>query len=74
MLGAQQGNVRKLFNTSGRDYKALGLSEKLPGMKEAEALALLAGNGNLVKRPFLLTKDGGVVGFQEAAWRQALEG
>ena len=33
---------------------------------------LLAGNGMLVKRPFLLLKDTGLVGFREDEWRTAL--
>jgi len=75
MLAAQGGEVRKLFNTSGRDYRALGLGEKLPAMTEAAALALLAGNGNLVKRPVLLGPGGiALVGFSEAAWSAALTG
>jgi arsenate reductase len=74
MLAAQGGELRKLFNTSGVDYRALGLSEKLPTMAKAAALTLLAGNGNLVKRPFLLRSDGlGLVGFNEAAWATALK-
>lgn len=72
MLGYLDGNVRALFNTSGGDYKALHLKEQLPGMREADALALLAQNGNLVKRPFLLGDDFGTVGFNEAAWAQML--
>ena len=72
MLKAQDGDLRKLFNTSGRDYKELGLSEKLPAMTEADALALLAKNGNLVKRPFLIGKDVHLVGFKEEAWSAAL--
>lgn len=73
MLVAQGGEVRKLFNTSGADYRALGLGEKLPEMTEAAALTLLAGNGNLVKRPFLLRADGaGWVGFNEETWTAAL--
>jgi arsenate reductase len=44
-------------------------------MTEAAALALLAGNGNLVKRPFLLGADGlGLVGFNEVVWAARLEG
>jgi arsenate reductase len=74
MLAAQGGELRKLFNTSGLDYRAQGLGEKLPSMTEAAALALLAGNGNLVKRPFLLGADGlGLVGFNEAVWAARLE-
>ena len=41
---------------------------------ETEALGLLAGNGNLVKRPFLLGPKVGLVGFNEAAWTAALQG
>jgi len=68
MLKAMDGNLRKLFNTSGGDYKELNLKDTLPGMSEKEALELLASNGNLVKRPFVLGKDTATVGFNEAAW------
>ncbi|MDE1170573.1 MAG: arsenate reductase family protein [Verrucomicrobium sp.] len=68
MLEAYGGDLRKLFNTSGRDYKELGLSAKLPAMTEAQALALLAKNGNLVKRPFLIGKTARRVGFREEEW------
>src|SRR6185369_13463473 len=69
MLGVYPGDIRRLFNTSGRDYQALNLKEKLPKMSEADALKLLAQNGNLVKRPFLLSGQRGMVGFEEKAWR-----
>ena len=68
------GNVRKLFNASGADYKALKLSAKLPGMSEGEALSLLAGNGNLVKRPFLIGDTARFVGFDLAQWQAAFSG
>ncbi|MET0262953.1 MAG: Spx/MgsR family RNA polymerase-binding regulatory protein [Rariglobus sp.] len=69
------GALRKLFNTSGVDYRAQKLGEKLPSLSEAEAIALLAGNGNLVKRPFALGSGGsdvGLVGFDEKVWAAAL--
>jgi arsenate reductase len=73
MLAAQGGELRKLFNTSGADYRAQGLGEKLPTMTETATLKLLAGNGNLVKRPFLLRADGvGLVGFNESTWAEVL--
>jgi len=74
MLKAQGGNLRRLCNTSGMDYRALGLAEKLPGMSTAEALALLRSNGMLVKRPFALDEKSGVflTGFREAEWEKAL--
>lgn len=72
MLAAQGGELRRLFNTSGGDYRELKLGEKLPAMTEAAALALLAGNGNLVKRPFLLDGKSALIGFDETAWSKAL--
>jgi len=74
MLAAKAGAVRKLFNTAGRDYRDLKLGEKLDAMSEAEALALLAGNGNLVKRPFAIGPGVALTGFDEAAWRATLRG
>lgn len=67
-LQAYQGEIRRLFNTSGRDYKEMELSKKLPSLSEAEAIALLAGNGNLVKRPFVVLESGYLVGFAETEW------
>jgi arsenate reductase len=72
MLAARSGELRKLFNTSGREYREQKLGEKLPGMPEAAALALLAANGNLVKRPFLLGGGVALVGFDEKTWAAAL--
>ena len=72
MLAFHGGELRKLFNTSGQDYKALGLAAKLPMLSMEEALALLASNGNLVKRPFALGKDVGLVGFKPDEWERRL--
>lgn len=72
MLAAYDGQIRRLFNTSGLDYRAQKLNEKLPAMDEAAALALLTKNGNLVKRPFLLGPNVAIVGFDEQRWKDAL--
>ena len=64
------GDLKRLFNTSGLDYKALNMKDRLPKLSEPEALALLATNGNLVKRPFLLTKTGGTTGFKLDEWER----
>lgn len=72
MLSAYDSQVRRLFNTSGGDYREQKLSEKLPTMNEAAALALLAGNGNLVKRPFLIGDGVALVGFDESTWAARL--
>lgn len=72
MLKARGGEMRRLFNTSGGDYKTLGLGAKLPELGRAEALSLLEGNGNLVKRPFAIGGGIFLTGFDEEAWRAAL--
>jgi arsenate reductase (glutaredoxin) len=72
-LGAVGGDLRKLFNTSGMDYRELGMKDKLPGMNEAEAIGLLSKNGNLVKRPFLIKGLKALIGFNEVEWRETLE-
>ena len=65
--------MKKFFNTSGLQYKALGLKEKLPGMTVEEQLRLLATDGMLVKRPIIVTDDGKVLtGFREAEWESTL--
>ena len=73
MLKVYEGNLRRLFNTSGGDYKALNLKDKLPSLSDTQAIDLLAGNGNLIKRPFVLTKKSGVIGFKEEEWAKLLE-
>ena len=73
MLRRYDGNIRRLFNTSGRDYRDLKLSESLPTMSTADAIELLSQNGNLVKRPFVPTASGGVVGFKEEEWEDLLD-
>ena len=65
--------LKKFFNTSGLQYKALQLKDKLPTMTEDEMFDLLASDGMLVKRPMLITDDKVLVGFKEADWAQLLK-
>ena len=65
--------LKKFFNTSGLQYKALGLKDKLPAMSEEEQLALLATDGMLVKRPILVGDGFVLVGFRQAEWEEALQ-
>lgn len=64
--------LKKFFNTSGVQYKALQLKDKLPAMSEAEQLALLATDGMLVKRPLLVGDDFVLAGFKEPDWIEKL--
>ena len=64
--------LKKFFNTSGLQYKALGLKDKLPTMTEEEQLALLSSDGMLVKRPILVGEGFFRVGFREKEWEDTL--
>ena len=64
--------LKKFFNTSGLQYKALGLKDKLPVMSEEEQIALMATDGMLVKRPILVGDGFVLVGFKEAQWAEQL--
>ena len=65
--------LRRFFNTSGLQYRALGLREKLPQMTEEQQLELLATDGMLVKRPLLVTEEKVLVGFRESEWQALLQ-
>ena len=64
--------VKKLFNTSGMQYRALELKDKLPTMTEEEQLRLLATDGMLVKRPLVVKDNTVLTGFKEADWKKLL--
>jgi arsenate reductase len=70
VLAAHDGNIGRVFNSSGIEYRALKMSEKLPALSEAEKLSLLAGNGSLVKRPFVVGAGVALVGFNAAKWAE----
>lgn len=65
--------VRRFFNTSGVLYRERNIKAQLDaGMTDADAFALLAENGMLVKRPIVVGEDFVLVGFREAEWEKAL--
>jgi len=65
--------LKKFFNTSGLQYKTLGLKDKLPTMSEEEQIALLATDGMLVKRPLLVGDDFVLTGFRQNEWEERLK-
>ena len=65
--------LKKFFNTSGLQYKALNLKDKLPGMSDEDQIALLASDGMLVKRPLLVADDYVLTGFRQAEWEEKLK-
>ena len=64
--------LRRFFNTSGLQYRAVKLKDRLPQMSDEEQLQLLATDGMLVKRPLLILEDDILVGFREAQWQEKL--
>tara|TARA_Y100000588_G_scaffold363017_1_gene425282 strand:+ start:1192 stop:1548 length:357 start_codon:yes stop_codon:yes gene_type:complete len=71
MLKAKNGELKKLFNTSSKDYRDPAVKDRLPSLSVDQALDMLANRGNLIKRPFLLSEKVALVGFKEEEWSLA---
>ena len=65
--------LKKFFNTSGLQYRALELAKRLPQMSEDEKFALLASDGMLVKRPLLIGDGFVLAGFRQGEWEAKLK-
>lgn len=63
--------LARLFNTSGQSYRQGNFRERLKQMSRAEALAALAADGKLIKRPLSISPELVLVGFDEEAFRRA---
>ena len=64
--------IRRFFNTSGIQYRALGLKDKVDVMTDEEAYALLSTDGMLVKRPILIGDNFVTTGFREKEWESLI--
>lgn len=65
--------VRRLFNTSGKLYRELGMKDRFAaGISDDECLELLAQDGMLVKRPIVVAGDYVLVGFNQSDWERVL--
>jgi arsenate reductase len=62
--------MKKLFNTSGEQYKKLRIKDKIGAMTEAQAIELLSRNGRLVKRPIAVDGNRITVGFNEIEYKE----
>ncbi|MCB0420589.1 MAG: arsenate reductase family protein [Bdellovibrionales bacterium] len=71
VLKSYEGNLKRLFNTSGVAYRELKISDKLKTMSDQEAIDLLSKNGRLVKRPFIASSGAQLVGFKQEEWDEA---
>lgn len=63
------GDIKKLFNTSGKDYREGNWKEKLGNLSEEQIYKELSSNGNLVKRPFVVGDGWFLVGFKDEEWK-----
>ncbi len=64
--------IARLFNTSGQSYREGGYKERLKQMSRAQALAALAADGKLIKRPVLFGPGVALVGFDASLYEAAL--
>ena len=62
--------MKKLFNTSGEQYKKLRIKDKIGDMTEVQAIDLLSSNGRLVKRPIAVDGNRITVGFDEIEYKE----
>ena len=66
--------IARFFNTSGESYRAGGFKERLRTMTDIQALAALAADGKLIKRPLVDTGTDVLVGFDEDRLRRRVPG
>ena len=70
---AKQADVepKKLFNTSGVQYRELKIKTKLPTLTNKDMVQMLAGNGRLIKRPLVTDGSTTTIGFKQDAFMAA---
>lgn len=64
--------LARLFNTSGQSYREGNYKERLKQISRAEALAALAADGKLIKRPLVISDELVLIGFDEEEYAAAL--
>ncbi|KGG17079.1 Arsenate reductase related protein [Prochlorococcus sp. MIT 0603] len=66
----QLGDRKYLFNTSGKSYRAIGAAS-IRRMSDDDVIKLLASDGKLIKRPFVINNDGRIItGFNQLSWEE----
>jgi arsenate reductase len=72
VLGRSGAELRKLFNVSGQSYRQGDWKQRVATIGKPEALAALAADGKLIKRPLVLADEVALIGFDADAWTAAL--
>jgi len=72
-LQALIGNadIMEFLNTRSASYRAQGFKEQLP--TKAQAIKLMAGDANLIKRPIVVKGRSKVIGFNEERLRAIIK-
>ena len=73
MIKYHGGELKKLLNTSSKDYRDPLVKEKIPGLSGEEIISLLQERGNLIKRPFVIGENVALQGFKPDIWEQAFK-
>ncbi|ODP36997.1 arsenate reductase [Sphingomonas turrisvirgatae] len=68
---SQMVGWEKLLNRAGTTFRKLDERDKV-GIDEAKAIALMAANPSLIKRPVVEVPGGILVGFKPDDWREKL--
>ena len=65
------GDRKKILNTSGMSYRAIG-SSVVKKMDDDQFIQALLQDGKLIKRPFLVAGNGDIlVGFKKISWENS---
>lgn len=72
MTEFQEGNLKKLFNTSGQLYRERGIKDQVKDLSSEDVYQMLSEEGMLVKRPFFISEKAGLLGFKEELWAETL--
>ena len=71
-LALAQLGRKRLLNTSGQSYRALGAAS-VAAMDDQQLLAALTTDGRLIKRPVVISDSGQVLtGFKPEEWQALL--
>ena len=67
------GDRKRLFNTSGQSYRALGAAV-VKAFSDDQALDALASDGKLIKRPLVVLPNGTwLAGFKQEVWEETFQ-
>ena len=72
MIKYHEGELKKLFNTSSKDYRDPSIKNILPQFSPDQAMELLIKRGNLNKRPVLIGNGLALQGFKPEEWEKSI--